>query len=253
MNEFTHVLTGFLVGRGFKFKSRRFESFYTGLAGLIPDFDFLFAHFMPGFEHGVATHTLIGGSLIALVYACIAWLGCMLFSKDFKMENALTFTKLLGLAMLGMLSHLVLDSFTFYNSYASDGTHHVYFWPFWDFPFHINTMFPAATYEIRVWVEVIYTVAISTYILLHLWLAKKENPFIAFSPWHWTGKVARISKGRKEKTGHKVAVVLASLGPALCGVFLLDFVSGILILFAILVLIYNLDQFLKKKGGSDGH
>lgn len=190
INELTHFFTGYLIAAYFlKKRHDSFETFYVSMAALIPDLDSIINIFIP-FEHGVLTHTLIGGTLFTLIYTGIIWI---MGSRLFKEKN-MRFLSLFGLAMIGMLSHLLLDSFTFFYSYQSDATHHMYLWPISTFPVHINTLFPGITYEIRVWVEVMYSIILAGIILIHGWIYKKENPFLMFNPNNWAN-----SNSDKEK------------------------------------------------------
>jgi hypothetical protein len=225
MNEFTHFFTGYVLARAMRFKHTRFETFFLAFASLIPDMDFtvsLFFHV----EHGVFTHTLVGGALFALAVACIV--GCIKAGVNRFRPGTITirFTMLLGLAMLGMAAHLAADSFTFYES-AADATHHLYFWPFWDFPVHINTMFPGTTYATRVLVEVAYTAALGATILFYQWAYKKENPFVSFSPWAWHPAAAAEKQGSGHPAWAKPVIVVASIGILVSCYLLLDIVLAL--------------------------
>ena len=130
------------------------------------------------------------------------------------------------LSILGILSHLALDMWTYHYGPADD-THHMFFWPLWDFAFHIDDLFPGPRdlmWDIRVLVEVAYTVIIAAYILFYQWAKKKENPFYMFSPWHWAG-----SDGAK-KTWVKVLVMVLGilaigLSQLVLGMFLLSLIA----------------------------
>lgn len=207
MNEFTHFITGYLVARAMKYKVNRFESFFVAFSALIIDIDYTINLFVP-FEHGVVTHTLLGGFLLILAFTAITYP----VASSLLQKTGTSFKRLLLLGVLGMLSHLALDSFTWHEGPCSiwlnpatmpgsctcpgttcvsvDDHHHLYFWPFWNFPPHINTMFPFTwmTYEIRVYVEVIYTVAIATILIVQL-LFKKQNFFTVFWPPKWMSHV----------------------------------------------------------------
>lgn len=181
MNGLTHFAFGFFIARYLlKRRNGSFSVLLVSIGALIPDIDSFIGIFIP-FEHGVFTHTIIGGLLFTSIYAASIWgIGC-----SFLRENGYSFAVVLGLASLGMVSHLFLDSFTYYVSYQVDGAHHMYFWPIWDFPVHINTIFPGATYQIRVLVEVLVSVALGVIILIYGWIIKKENPFSMFNANNW--------------------------------------------------------------------
>ena len=173
------------------------------MAALIPDFDQIINLFIP-FEHGIFTHTLIGGFLFTLGYTGIIWI----IGRDFFKENSSSFLFLLGLTTIGMLSHLLLDSFTFYYSYESSHTSHMYFWPIWDFPVHINTMFPGATWEIRVLVEVLFSIFLAVVIIIYGWLIKHENPLLMFSPEQWVLYTSDIYQQKGKKASLYVILIL---------------------------------------------
>ncbi|MHA1439196.1 MAG: metal-dependent hydrolase [Promethearchaeota archaeon] len=178
----THFLFGYFIAYFIlKKEYDSFESFFIGMAALIPDFDMIVGIFIP-FEHGVFTHTIIGGMTFTLCYSLIIWL----IGYNFLKEIDINFQSLFILALIGMFSHLFLDSFTFYYSYESDATHHMFFWPFWNFPFHINTMFPSATFELRVWIEILFSSFLIIIVIIYGGIIKKENPLLVFIPKHWS-------------------------------------------------------------------
>jgi hypothetical protein len=180
MNEIVHFLTGYLVARALKYKENRFESFFVAICALIIDIDSTFNLFFP-FEHGVITHTMLGGFLLILAFSAITYP----VAAPLLRKTGTSFKKLLLIGWLGMLSHLALDAFTYYES-AADATHHVFFWPFWNFSVHINTVLPFAwvTYDLRVWIEVIYTAIVAVILLVQLFY-KKQNFFTVFLPSKW--------------------------------------------------------------------
>jgi len=152
-------------------------------AGFMPDVDFIIQLFVPTFSHGVWTHTIVFGFLMAFLLAFCAWLA---FKKQWNgtWSAGRLFLHFAGLAVLGVSSHLALDAWTFYES-AADEVHHMFFWPVWNFPVHINIMFPEATYGTRVIVEVTYSIFVGTVIVFLQWAWKKQNPFKAFVPSNW--------------------------------------------------------------------
>lgn len=180
MNGPIHFCTGYLAGRALGYREHRFETLYIAVAAYSPDFDSYLSRFSPFFAHGIWTHTVVGVVVTSLVLATLTKVALLLF----KRPAPLSFSKLLGLAVIGGLTHLLLDAFTFYYSEA-DATHHMYFWPIWNFPWHINTMFPGVTFRVRVWVEVIYSVGVASVILLYQWLYRGQNPFRMFDPRGW--------------------------------------------------------------------
>ncbi|MHA1150872.1 MAG: metal-dependent hydrolase [Promethearchaeota archaeon] len=204
MNELTHFFFGYLIARFIlKKKNNQFETFFLSMSALIPDFDIVINFFIP-FEHGVFSHTFLGGLLFSLIYTSIIWM----MGKDCLKELDLSFFIILELAIVGMLSHLLLDSFTYYYSYESSHASHMYFWPLWNFPFHINTMFPEATWEIRVLVEVFFSLFLIIIILVYGWIIKKENPFLLFSPKQWGQYFPESSDNQDHRIGIYTILVL---------------------------------------------
>lgn len=180
MNSPIHFCTGYLAGRALGYREHRFETFFVAVAAYSPDFDSYLSGISPLFAHGIWTHTLVGVAAMSLVLAALAAAAMALF----RPAGRIGFPKLWGLAMVGGLTHLLLDAFTYYYS-EGDATHHMYFWPVWNFPWHINTMFPGATFTVRVWVEVVYSVAVASFILLYQWAWRRQNPFRIFDPRGW--------------------------------------------------------------------
>ncbi len=180
MNSPIHFCTGYLAGRALGHREHRFEPFFVAVAAYSPDFDSYLDGISPFFAPGIWTHTLVGVAAMGLVLAAVAAAGLALF----RPSGRIGFLKLWGLAVVGGLTHLGLDAFTFYYS-EGDASHHMYFWPVWNFPWHINTMFPGATFTLRVWVEVVYSVAVASCILLYQWGWRGQNPFRIFDPRGW--------------------------------------------------------------------
>jgi hypothetical protein len=180
MNGIIHFTTGYLAGRTLGYREYRFEALYMAIAAYSPDFDMPLRTFSPFFAHGIWTHTVVGMLIMSLALSvvarvAIAWL---------KPPVPIRFARLWGLALLGGMTHLVLDTFTFYESQV-DATHHMYFWPIWNFSWHINTVFPGVSYAVRVWVEVVYCVMVALFILLYQWGYRRQNPFRMFDPRCW--------------------------------------------------------------------
>lgn len=205
MNEFTHFFSAYLVARALRKKEDRFECFFIACAGVLVDIDSTINMFIP-FEHGVFTHTYIGGMLFELIFTIIAYF-C---ARNLLKKTHVSFWQLLFLAFMGLTTHFFLDIFTFHpgpcsiwlnpdllpaecalicpgpECVSADDYHHLYFWPFWNFPPHLNTIFPYTwmTYEVRVWLEVIWSVALGFYII-YRWFIKRENIIGFLSPAAW--------------------------------------------------------------------
>lgn len=180
MNSPIHFCTGYLAGRALGYREHRFEPLFVAAAAYAPDLDSPLSRFFPSFAHGIWTHTLIGVAVISLLLAAAVF-GLLVLVKGI---SPVSYRRLLGLAFLGGMTHLLLDGFTFYYS-EGDAAHHMYFWPLWNFPWHINTVFPGVSFTVRVWVEVVYSVAVAAVILLYQGLYRRQNPLRAFDPRGW--------------------------------------------------------------------
>ena len=152
-------------------------------AGFLPDLDYILRFFVPTFSHGVWTHTIVVSYLMATLWAICAWVALRTALRGTEKAGRMLL-HFIGLAIIAVSSHLALDAWTFYET-AEDQVHHMFFWPFWNFPVHINTMFPAATYDLRVAVEVVYSIFVGVVILFVQWAWKKQNPLRMFVPANW--------------------------------------------------------------------
>jgi len=180
VNGMVHFATGYLAGRALGYREHRFETLLVAVAAYSPDFDMPLRRISPLFAHGIWTHTIVGVVAMSLVLSVVA----RVVLKWVKPPPAIGFWRLWGLALLGGMTHLVLDAFTFYYS-EGDATHHMYFWPIWNFPWHINTIFPGTSFTVRVWVEVIYSIFVASFILIYQWGYRRQNPFCMFDPRRW--------------------------------------------------------------------
>ena len=139
MNTISHFLAAYLIGR--KIGLTREKLFLVTLFGIISDFDVPFFYLIMGFKnpsiyHAGITHTFLFGMISAVIASLI-----MLFHDSRKNDTPLTlksFLMLVSCAMLGLTIHLGMDVITTANMYAS--FHHLYFWPLWNFSFHIEYM-----------------------------------------------------------------------------------------------------------------
>lgn len=180
MNGPIHFCTGYLTARALGYREHRFEPVYVAVAAYAPDFDMPLSKLSPFFAHGIWTHTLAGVLAMSVALSALVRVALLLFRPDVS----LGYWKLLGLAILGGVTHLLLDAFTFYYS-EGDATHHMYFWPLWNFPWHINTMFPGVSFTVRVWVEVFYSILVAGIIVLYQWAYRGQNPLRIVDPRRW--------------------------------------------------------------------
>jgi len=180
VNGIVHFSTGYLAGRALGYREHRFETLLVAVGAYSPDFDIQLRRLLPFFAHGIWTHTLVGVAAMSFAVAVVARIALI----GLKPPSPIRFIRLWGLAFLGGLTHLGLDAFTFYYS-EGDATHHMYFWPLWNFPWHINTVLPGISFTVRVWIEALYSVFVGVFILLYQWAYRKQNPFRMFDPRGW--------------------------------------------------------------------
>ncbi len=194
MNEFAHFLTGYLIARRLKdpntgkyYEYYRFECFLVAFAAFSLDLDFLINRITP-MEHGVYSHTILGAISFAFGISIVTSLIMKGFSDDKIDHKIIPFTQLFKLATIGVLSHLLLDLVPYLPDdpieRAGEIDHHMYLWPISKFPFHFNLIFPGYTYQIRVIVEIIYTLLIGL-LLLYLWLFKGQLFVKSMFPFYW--------------------------------------------------------------------
>lgn len=174
MNGPIHVCTGYLAARALGYREYQCECLFLSMAALAPDFDFVLSWVSPFFTHGIWTHTLVGMVVVSSILALLAYWISVVRNPPYS-QGVL---KWFYLALIGGLTHLGLDAFTYYYSEV-DRWHHMYFWPISTFPVHINTMVPYATLSLRVWIEVIYSICVCV-TMGYLWLRRGENPFRMF-------------------------------------------------------------------------
>ena len=180
MNSPVHFCTGYLAARAIGYREHRFETLYVAVAAYSPDLDSFLSKISPFFAHGIWTHTLLGVGVLSFVLAAVTY-GVLYLVRPLA---PISFRRLLGLAFFGGVTHLLLDGFTYYYS-ENDATHHMYFWPLWNFPWHINTMFPGTSFRVRVWVEVVYSIFVGVTIVLYQGCYRRQNPFNMFDPRGW--------------------------------------------------------------------
>jgi membrane-bound metal-dependent hydrolase YbcI (DUF457 family) len=187
MNSVTHFLTGYLLGRTvFKKENDHYVPFFCGLVAILPDIDMFLHLIIPIklFEHAVFTHTIVGMLIITLLFTLMNWA----IGRKFLRKLEINIKLFAIIALSGMISHLILDIFTFREDvWTTDA--HLYFWPFWNLSFHFNAFFHQSVFPntrlVRITIEVIYTAIIGVYIIFYQWGNKKENPFFMFNPKLW--------------------------------------------------------------------
>ena len=173
------------------------------------------------FEHAVVTHTIIGMSILTSLYLLMNWV----IGRKFLNKIGLSLKVLIMVALVGMLSHLILDVFTYREDIITTNAH-LYFWPLWNFSFHLNAFFPKSIYPniyiIRLAIEIIYTAFIGSYIIFYQWSYKKENPFLMFNPNFW---LHYLPESVEIKFYKKYAYALAISNFALLGLISLGVVA----------------------------
>ncbi len=224
MNTATHFFTGYLVSRLlFKKKNDHFLTFFAAMVAIIPDIDEFLHIIIPivPLEHAIFTHTIIGAFLFTLTYTVLIWL----VGRNFLKELKVNFSLLLLIALVAMASHLFLDIFTYREGVETTNAH-LYFWPFWNFSFHLNGLFPEGIYPniqlIRILIEVIYSAILVIGIIFYGWFYKKENPFFVVFPDHWWSYIADAQLAeRYHKTAYGLLIVnLIILGLMALSLFL---------------------------------
>lgn len=228
MNEFTHFLTGYLIIKIIQMKEdkkRKYEEFECllgGLAGFILDIDYAINLFIP-FEHGVWTHTIVGALFIAFILASIS----RLFALFLTEKNEILFRRLLIIAVIGIVSHLILDLVPYLPDdpieRVKEMDHHMYFWPLSTFPVHLNVIFPSYTYTHRLIIEIVYTVIIASYLVLIRWFKEGDLFLNIFIPRSKTELAFIIFSGLILLTefyasyGYTIPIILVISGPLILG------------------------------------
>jgi membrane-bound metal-dependent hydrolase YbcI (DUF457 family) len=192
MNVATHFATGYLMARGLGYESDRFETFFLGLAAILPDFDLVAGLFPAGPSHGVLSHTIIGGALLATALAFTSYF----LSRGFFRAAGISPWKLLGLSMLGLATHLILDVFT-YGGGGGPNPAHRYFWPLWTLSFHMDYLWPGIQWRHRVLVEVLFSAFLAAVILVWDVLKNGNNPLYVFDPRRWWDRPGRGAADEK--------------------------------------------------------
>jgi hypothetical protein len=218
MNIATHFATGYLTARGLGYDSDRFETFFLGLAALVPDLDLAAGLLIPGVRHGVMSHTILGGSLMA---AALAFLSCLLL-RGYLRAAQIPAWKLLGLALAGLAIHLILDVFT-YGGGEGPNPAHRYFWPVWAQSFHMDYLWPAVRRWHRFLVEILFSAVVASVILAWDVIRDGKNPLHVLSPRRWWAHAGAGGPGGKPPLSLYVyPVILILLGAAYLAGILAD-------------------------------
>nr|MDO8110140.1 metal-dependent hydrolase [Candidatus Sigynarchaeota archaeon] len=185
MNGITHMVTGYFIARLFRrnpgkqrFAHDEFPVLFTAFAAILPDIDSSI-----GIPHAQATHTLVIAALLAVAYTAVVFLAGFPFLRKARYA----FSQLLVLALLGVISHLALDIFTYYGADCSTALAHQYFWPLWNQSFHLDCLIAPMppVYLLRALVEWAFYSPFLLVVLIYRGFKHKENPLAMFNPTAW--------------------------------------------------------------------
>jgi hypothetical protein len=210
VNGITHLFTGYFLARAFRRGDGTgmqahdsFPAMFTAIAAILPDIDSSI-----GIPHAQVTHTILGALALAAAFTGLAYAMGFPFLREAKIPAL----QLFAMAAAGVLAHLLIDTFTYYDGPCAGSPAHVYFWPLWDQSFHLDCIFGAtpAVYMARVLVE---------------WAFYKENPLAMLCPVSWlrgTAGGAFASRSRPVKAS------LVLLGVACAAIVVLQ-VAGVIL------------------------
>jgi inner membrane protein len=104
MDTISHALAGSLIGRGAVRRDAAVASLLGGVAAAVPDLDALFIHSRLGYirYHRGLSHSFVMAPLLALAIAALAR----------PLARRVRFFVLFGLALAGIVSHILLDWIT---------------------------------------------------------------------------------------------------------------------------------------------
>jgi membrane-bound metal-dependent hydrolase YbcI (DUF457 family) len=179
------MLTGYFLARAFKkgdggskHAHDSFPAVFTAIAAILPDIDSSI-----GIPHAQATHTIIGALALAVAFTGLIFT----MGFPFLREVGMPVVQLLAMATAGVLSHLLLDTFTYYGGPCVGSPAHVYFWPLWGQSFHLDCLFGAtpAVYLARVLVEWAFYSPFLVVLALYRGIKHKENPLAMLCPVSW--------------------------------------------------------------------
>jgi membrane-bound metal-dependent hydrolase YbcI (DUF457 family) len=230
VNGITHMLTGYFLARAFKkgdgankYAHDSFPAVFTAIAAILPDIDSSI-----GIPHAQATHTILGALALAVALTGLAYALGFPFLREVKIPAV----QLLAMAAAGVLSHLLLDTFTYYDGPCVGSPAHVYFWPLWGQSFHLDCLFGAtpAVYLARVLVEWAFYSPFLVVLVLYRGIKHKENPLAMLCPVSWLrGSSGETFASRSRPV--KASLVLLGIACAaivvlqVAGVILVDFLG----------------------------
>ena len=159
---------------------------------IISDFDIPFFYIITGFQnpsyfHAGITHTLVFGILSSVIISLIIFLLKRRKDESIKVNQLFHF---ILCAILGILLHLIMDLFTTANEYAI--FHHIYFWPVWNFSFHIGYILPLP--DNVIWsIQLIVNFSIVG-VLLYDYLSAEKRPWNLFIKMDENAKISILDK-----------------------------------------------------------
>ena len=159
---------------------------------IIPDFDVPFFYIITGFQnpsyyHAGITHTFIFGILASFIISLIIFLFLRRKNESIEMNQLLY---LFLYALLGIFLHFMMDLFTTANEYAI--FHHVYFWPIWNFSFHIGYIFPLS--DAIIWGIQLFVNFFIIGFLLHDYFIAEKRPWNLFIKMDESAKIKILDK-----------------------------------------------------------
>lgn len=225
VNGLTHLFTGYFIARAFKrgdgaarHGHDSFPAMFTAIAAILPDIDSSI-----GIPHAQATHTILGALVLAVTFAGVVYLMGFPFLRAAKVPAL----QLLAMAVAGVLSHLLIDVFTYYDGTCAGSPAHVYFWPLWGQSFHLDCIFGTSSpvYLARVLVEWAFYSPFLVLLLLYRAIKLKENPLAMMNPLSW---LREAGAGEFAQRVRPVKISLVILGIACNGFVAFEVASVIL-------------------------
>jgi len=184
------LFAGYLIGRALNLEKEKL--FLISLMSIIPDFDVFIFYIITGFQnpsyfHAGITHTFIFGIIASVILSLVLFL--FLPRKDESLKTNELFYLFLY-ALLGIALHFMMDLFTTANEYAI--FHHLYFWPIWNFSFHIGYFFPLSD-AIILSIQLFVNFFIIGFLLRDYFIAEKR-PWNLFIKMDESAKIKILDK-----------------------------------------------------------